>query len=163
VASAAQLGVAGQDGDDGLRLGGCDEVAGLIPKADDAGGVGDVDPLRICTEGVESDAEWVIEAAGEGFSAGGVAVGRLAAQDDDFAGGAVGDEEVAVGRGADQTRLLESLSVDLHLEARRRDGPCAVGTGNQRGAVVDRLVGMGFGQVGDGQLARTPGAPASSQ
>ena len=111
VASAAQLRVAGQDGDDGLRLGGCDEVAGLIHKADNAGGIGDVYPLRICTEGVESDAEWVIEAVGEGFSAGGMAVGRLSAQYYDLACGAVGDKKVAVGRGADQTRLLKALGV----------------------------------------------------
>ncbi len=158
VASAAQLRVAGKDGDNGLRLGGCDEVAGRVREADDAGGVRDVDPVRLRAQRIERDAEGVVEAAGEGAGDDGVAVRRASAQHHDLSRGAVGDEEVAIGRGADEPRLPESLRIELHLEASGSDGPRAVGTGNQRGAVVDRLIGVWFRQVGEGEFAANAGA-----
>ncbi len=65
------------------------------------GGVADVDVLGVGAGGVEGDAEGVVEAGGEFFDGGGAAVGGDAAEDDDGAGAGVGEEEIAVGGGAD--------------------------------------------------------------
>ena len=87
----------------------------------------------------------------------GLAVGVDAAEDLDFAGCALGEEEIAVGREANQPRIVEAGGVELHLEAFGRDGPGVGGAGNDVGAVIDGLVGRGIGQIGDGEMAADAG------
>ncbi len=76
-----------------------------------------------------------------------------------FAGLALGEEDVAVGRGADEAGIVEAGGVELDLEAFGRDGPGVVGTGNDGWAVIDGLIGRGLGrgQVGDGDVAADAG------
>ncbi len=112
----------------------------MVGKPLHRSGVPDVDVLRT-VGGIESDAEGVVQAAGEGGDLGGLAIGTDAAQDDDLAGPGVGEEKVAIGRGHDQARHREGATtaghvldvvgalhgsrvaarVERHLEAGRRD------------------------------------------
>ena len=87
----------------------------------------------------------------------GLAAGVDAAEDLDFAGVALGEEEIAVGREADEARVVETGGVELDLESLGRDGPGVGGAGNDVGAVVDGLLGHGLGQVGDGEMAAGAG------
>src|SRR5271168_4557971 len=108
-----------------------------------------------------------------------LACGGDAAEDDDGARLRVGYEEVAVGRGVDDARHDEgaggldgellhvigalhgpggvATGVELDLEAGGREGPGAIGPGDDGGAVVDGLGGLGLGQIGDGDLAADAG------
>ena len=70
-----------------------------------------------------------------------LAVGADAAEDLDLAGFALGEEQIAVGREAQQARIVEAGGVELHLEALGRDGPGVGGARNHVGAVVDGLIG----------------------
>ncbi len=87
-----------------------------------------------------------------------LAVGADAAQDHDLVAMRVSEEEIAVGSGADEARLLEvSGCVELDLEAGGSLGPCAIGPRDEIRAVIDRLGFPGLGQVGDGDLAADAG------
>ncbi len=129
VAAAAELGVAGDVGDDGLGLAGGVEVAIFVGEALDGGGVADVDVLRVGAGGVEGDAEGVVEAGGEFFDGGGFAVGGDAAEDEDGAGAGVGEEEIAVGGGGDEAGLGEGAVGELHVLA---GGGALEGRGSRR-------------------------------
>ena len=99
-----ELGVAGDVGDDGLGRAGGVEVAGLVGEALDGGGVADVDVLAGCRRDRrrcrrDGRGRWRSVSICVGF-----AVGADAAQDEDRAGAGVGEEEIAVGRGADEAR-----------------------------------------------------------
>ena len=117
MAAAAELGVAGDVGNDGLGFGGGFEIAIFVGEALDGGGVADVDVLGVGAGGVEGDAEGVVEAGGEFFDGGGAAVGGDAAEDEDGAGAGVGQEEIAVGGGGDKARLGEGAVGELHVLA----------------------------------------------
>jgi hypothetical protein len=89
----------------------------------------------------------------------------------------VGEEEIAVGRGADEARHGEGAAAERHhllvvrtlhgsgvaagiegdFEAGGRDGPCIGGTRNHMRRVVDGLIGLGLGQVGERDLAADAG------
>ncbi len=56
-------------------------------------------------------------------------------------------EEVAIGRGEDQTRLIDGCTVELDLEARGSLWPGIRWTGNLFRAIEDRLGGERRGQV----------------
>jgi len=58
----------------------------------------------------------MVESCREGLSCGYFAIGTNPAQHHDLSGTAVREEEIAVRRGANQTRLSEALCVHLHLE-----------------------------------------------
>ena len=97
-----ELGVAGDVGDDGLGGAGGVEVAGLVGEALDGGGVADVDVLRI-VGGIEGDAEGMVESGGEGLrSVSALPSAPTPRRTIRSAGAGVGEEEIAVGRGADQ-------------------------------------------------------------
>ena len=107
--------------------------------------------------GIEGDAEGLMEALGEDGGFFRIPFGVDAAEDLDFAGRALGEEEVAVGREANEARVVETGGVDLDFESLGRDGPGVGGAGNDVGAVVDGLVGRGVGQVGHGEMAADAG------
>ena len=177
VAAARELRVAGDDRNDGLDWSHRVQVARVIREALHAGGVANVDVLGVRAGGIEGDAEGVVEAGGEGLDGCGGAVGFDAAQDDELAGAGVGEEEVAVGRGADEARLGKGPGADAHvlrgigalergvvaagverdLEARGRDGPCAVGARDDVRLILDCLVRVGLGQVGEGDFVAHAG------
>ncbi len=157
MSAAAELCEAGKLGNDLLGLARCDQIAGLVGKADDGVGVADVDPLGIRSAGIEGDAEGKVEAVGEGRDRLRLAIRADAAQNPDLVAVRVRQEDVAVGRGAHQTRLAEALRIHLHLEAFGRDGPCTLGPRNHAGTVVDRLIGLRLGKVGHSDLAADAG------
>ncbi len=156
VAAAAQASAAGQVGQVFCSAAGL-EIAVLIGEAHDAVGVADVDVLRIRARGIESDAEWLVQAVGERRSLLRLAVGRDAAKDSDFSGCAFGEKEVAVGSDAEQAGIVETGGVKLDFEAFGRDGPRVCGAGDHAGAVVDGLVRGRCGQIGDGDMAADAG------
>jgi hypothetical protein len=90
-----------------------------------------------------------------------LAVGAHTAEDHDLAGIALCQEEIAVGRCADEAGILQAGGVKLHLEAFGGDGPRIVGSWNHRGAVVHGLIGSRGGQVGDRQVAADAGSLVS--
>ena len=107
VAAAAQASAAGQVGQV-FRGAAGGEVAVFVREADDAVGVADVDPGGIGSGGVEGDAEGLVEIGGKDRDLLRLAVGAYAAKDFDFAGLALGQEEVAVGGGADEAGIVEA-------------------------------------------------------
>ena len=109
MAAASELRVTRQGGDDGLWRGTGMEIAGVVGKADDGGGVGHVDIAWIDSR-VEGDSEGVVEAAGEVLDLRGFAGGAYAAKNQDRASPGVSHKQVAVRRGADQSRLAESAA-----------------------------------------------------
>ena len=98
-----------------------------------------------------------MEIAGEDGGFERLAVRADAAEDLDFAGGAFSEEEVAVGREADEARVVEAGGVELNLEASGCDGPGVGGAGNNVGAVIDGLIGGGLRQIGDCEMAANTG------
>jgi hypothetical protein len=114
VAAAGELGVTRNVGNDGLSGTGGVEIAQVVREALDGGGVADVDVPWI-VRGVEGDAERMVEAGGELFNLGGLAVGAHAAQDEEDAGAGVGEEQVAVGRDADEARHGEGACGSRHV------------------------------------------------
>ncbi len=99
VAAAAQAGRSRECRGRWSRRAGGVQIAGVIREALDGGGVADVDVLGVGGR-IEGDAEGMVEAGGEGLDLRGFAIGADAAKDDDRAGAGVGEEEIAVGRGA---------------------------------------------------------------
>jgi len=180
VAAAAQLGEAGELRNDLLGWARGYEIAGLVGEADDGVRVADVDPVWV--DGwVEGDAEGEVEAGGEGGDLLRFAVRTDAAEDEDLVAVGVGHEDIAVRRGAEETRLPEdgwgrwdggrlivnggrggggrevSAGVKGDLEAGRRDRPCVAGSGDEVRAVVDGFFGFGLGEVGEGDLVADAG------
>ena len=115
----------------------------------------------------------MIEAGGELLDLCGLAVGADAAKNEDSSGAGIGEEEIAVGCGADEARHGERAAAESHhllvvrslhrssvsagiegdFEASGRDRPCVGGAGNHVRRVVDGLFGLGFGEVGESDLA----------
>ncbi len=152
VAAAAELAAAGQVGE-GLRGLGRLQVAVGVGVADDRVGVADVDVFGVRTFRVEADAERHVEVVGKGGHLLRLAVGADAAEDHDLVLVGEGDEEVAVGRGADEARLVETGGVLGDGKADRGLRQRAFGTRDFFGARVDAGGGVGLGQVGDGDAA----------
>ena len=176
VSAAGELGVAGDVGNDRLGGAGGVKIAGVVGEALDGGGVANIDVLRVIG-GLERDAEGVVEAGGELFDMGGLAVGANATQDEEDTGAGVGQEEISVGRGADEARhgegargaghVFRSVStlersvvttrVEGHLEAGRSDGPRVCRARDDAGSIVDGLLRVWLRQVGNGNLVADSG------
>ena len=146
TAAARQVG-------DGLHGTAGRQVSILVGEAHDGVRVSNVDPLRMRAVGIKRDAEGLVQALGEDRRFFWISLRVDAAENLDFACGALGEEEVAVGREANEARIVETGGVELDFEALGRDGPGIVGAGNDGGAVIDGLVGRGIGQIGDGEMA----------
>ena len=97
----------GRCGTDLFRRSGGLHVAVAIGEAHDGVGVAHVDPLRIGAARIEGDSERLVQAGGEDRNLLRLAVLVAAAEDFDLAQVGFGDEEVAVGGGADLARLIE--------------------------------------------------------
>src|SRR6187402_396558 len=95
----------------------------------------------------------MVQTRGEILTLGHRAVCLHAAKDDDLACLGIGEEEVTVGCSADQTRLSEApLSVKRNGKAFRGDGCSALGTRDDRGAVIDGLLRIGCGKILNGEM-----------
>ena len=87
-----------------------------------------------------------------------LAVGADAAKDLDLAGLAFGQEQIAVGREAQQARIVEAGGIELDLEALGRDGPGVGGARRRPWGRCRRIArALGCGQVGDGEMAAGAG------
>ena len=95
------------------------EVSDAIGEAHDAVRIANVDVLRIRSQRIEGDAERLVQAVHKYLR--GLRRARLAdaAHDQDFAGPATGDEEVAIRRGADHPRIAEASCQAVDLKARQ--------------------------------------------
>ncbi len=107
--------------------------------------------------GIESDPERLVQAIGEDGGLLGLAVGAHAAKHPDLARLALGQEDVAVGRGPQQAGIVEPGGIQVHLEALGRLRPGIRRARNDQGAVVDRLIGRGRRKIGHGQMAAYAG------
>ena len=172
MAAARELGIAGDVGNDGFRRAGGVQIACVIGNSLNGSGVADVDVLRVVS-GIEGDAEGMVQAGGELLDLRGFAVGADAAKDQDGAGAGVSEKEIAVGRCPEQARHREcapaqlhvllvvstlhgssiASGVERHLEARRSNRPRVLRAWNHMRSIVDSLLGLGLGQVGESDLA----------
>src|ERR1700679_1131714 len=109
MTAAAELSEARKLWNNLLRFAGCDEVAGLVRKTYDRVRVSNVNPLGVRAAWIKSDAEGKVETISEGRNGLRLAVGPDAAQDPDLVAVRVGQEDIAIRRGAHQPWLLEAL------------------------------------------------------
>src|SRR6185369_12740559 len=94
--------------DDGFRITGRLQVTIAIGKAHDAVAVGDINPLRVLARRVEGDAVGLVEIAGKYAVLRRLRAALGKAIDADLVGFAVGDEQVAIWRGAHDARIVDA-------------------------------------------------------
>ena len=147
VPAAAQQ-AAGRDvRHDHLRFGSRVQVSVLVREPHDAARLADVDEARIRAGRIEGDAERPVEARREDLVDLRLARAVFRAQHAHAAGPALGDEEIAVRRGADQPRIVEAGLELLDAEAGGRLRPGVRGPRDDSRAVVDGLRRVGRRQV----------------
>ena len=157
MAAAAQASAAGQLGEVLRRAAGL-QIAILIREAHDAVGVANVDPLRIGAGGIEGDAEGLVQAGQRRRRlASGLPSASTPRKTLILPVCAFGEEEIAVGRDAQEPRIVEAGGIELDLEAFGRDRPGVCRARDDGGAVVDGLVGSWCGQIGDSEMAADAG------
>src|SRR6202051_3255358 len=103
------------------------QVSAPIREADDGVCVADIDPLRVAARREEGNAVGAVESRDEDGSLAGFAIGSDAAEDLDFAGAAFRQENIAVGGGTNQSRIVESSCVQLDGESVRPFWPRIIG------------------------------------
>src|SRR6185369_9032096 len=111
-------------------------IAILIGEAHYRVGVADIDPLRFRARRVEVDAERLVQAAGEHRHLLGLALAGDPAEYPDVAGFGLGHENFAVGRGANDPRIIEPARVLLYFEAGRDLRPRTLWTRHHLGAIA---------------------------
>ena len=146
---------AGQIGDM-LRRAARLQIAVVIRKANHFVGVADINPLRIRPRRIKRNPVRTLQAAGENLHLFRLAVAGHAAKHANAPGIALGQKNVAVGSGPQQSRILQSRGIHLHLESRRRHRPRILRTRHQLGAVVRRWVAYGCGKIFYRDLASRP-------
>src|SRR5206468_10118177 len=104
VASATELSITREIGDDGLGRVGSLQISGLVGESNDGRGVSDVDPLRIRASRIKRDAKGMIEASSVGANGSCLTGVGDAAQHQDGASLRVRYEEIAVGCSMDDAR-----------------------------------------------------------
>ena len=138
------------------------QIAILIGEAHDAVGVAHVDPGGVRPEGIKGDAEGLVQALGEDRDLGRLAIRANAAEDLDLAGLALGQEEVAVGRGADQPRIVQAGGIKLHFEALGAMGHALAGRGTMVGPLSTDSCCAGPGRSATVRWRRMPGASCAA-
>ncbi len=146
VAAAAKQSAAGEIANF-LRGAARLQVSIVIREAHDRAGVADVDPLRLRTGRIESDAEWFVEAGGEGLHLLRAALGVDPAHHFDVSGLALRQKDIAVGSRTDQPGIMESGGVELHGKSRRHLGPCVRRTRNHMRRRCGRGRGVGLRKI----------------
>jgi hypothetical protein len=102
-----------------LGLPGRRQIAIPVRIADDTVAVGDIDPLGVRTERIEGDAIRLVEPTGKDFVFGRPAAAGRNAKDAHRIGCAVGNEQVAIRRYANDARPSETGGHHLDRKARR--------------------------------------------
>ena len=150
----------GQAANDDLGLAQRLPVAGGIGEPHDLVRLGDIDEAWIGTGGIKSDAIGAVEPLGEDGRRGIAALGEHA----HLAGAALGQEDVAVRRGAQDTRSPEPFRHQLRHEAGRHAGQPALRPRHRIGLGRHRFRRMGRRQVAGldpMRPARPVGAPVA--
>ena len=151
---AIGLGEAGEDGFRGARG---VEVAVAVGVADDGVDGGDVEVLGVGAWGVEGDAEGEVQAGGVDFVLGGAGGALGGAEDADAAGGGFGEDDVAVGGGAEEAGVAEVFGVALDGEAWGDVGEGALRGLDDGGGVAGGAGGVGGGEGVWGDVAGDAG------
>src|SRR5438270_2442059 len=151
MAAAAQSPASGKIGDL-LFASSSFQVAILVRKANHRVGIADVDPFRIRSWGIKSDAKWLPQPAGKHLIALGLTVRGDAAQDFNYAGITLSDEQIAIRGRSDLTRIIETIGVQIDFESRGSLWPCVLRTRHKVGTIVYRLRRIRLRQIGHGDL-----------
>ena len=122
-------------------------IAVVIRKTHDRIHVGDIHPLRIGSQRIERDAERRIQAGGEDLHLLGLAVGGDSAEHLDVAAIGFSQEEIAVGSGADDARIVQPGRILLDLETFGRLRPRILGTGDNLGPGCGRFRRIRCGKI----------------
>ena len=118
----------------------------MIGKADHIAGVGDIDPLRVVTAREEGDAEGTGEPAGIDLVRHDLAAAFPETQHADTPWPGLGNEDIAIRRDTQHTRVGQAVSQKLDLESVRHKRRGTAARRHARG-VGDRWRGAGFGQI----------------
>src|ERR1035437_1486772 len=114
VAATAQESASGNFFYHRLRTGAGLQIAILIREAYYRIGVSYVDPFRFRAGRIEVDAERLVESGGENLCLLRAAIRSDATENLNLTGAAFGQEKIAIGRGPNQAREIESAGVELH-------------------------------------------------
>ena len=91
------------------------EVAIAIGETDDGIGIADIDPSRIGTGRIKCDAEWIGQSGRECRGQRGLCAARP--DNPDAAGAALGHEDIAIRRGADDPRTAQARGKKVDFKA----------------------------------------------
>ena len=150
VAATAEMSAAGKIGDV-FRRAASFQVSADIREANHGIRVADVNVLGI-VRGIKSDAEGLAETRGESGNLLRATVGIESAKDLDLSSLTVGEKDIAVGCGTDETRIFEAVSVKRDFESVGRLRQGSGRTGDDVGSVVDGFGSEGLGEIADGDL-----------
>ncbi len=139
MAAASQQSSARNIRNDHLRLSTSLKIPVLVREADNATGLGDVDPARFRAERVERDVERAVETGGEHLVHLRFSGPVFRAQHAHAPGTALREEDVPIGSCSDQTRILQTGLKLFDSEAVRRAWPRIGGTRHDPRAAVDGL------------------------
>src|SRR5580692_5030417 len=129
------------------------QIAVAIGKAHNRIRIANIDPLGIRSGRIKTDTEWTVKSRSESLRLRGLAVGTNSAEDQNVVGVAFGDEEIAVGRGANQSRLIKPGRIKLNFEARKNLWPRVLWTRHQLRAIAGRRRSERLGQIFERDLA----------
>src|SRR6202049_1897735 len=115
------------------------QIAEAVGKAYNFVGVADIYPLRILPRGVKRDSVRALQSAGEDLHLLGLAVGSQSPKNANASGSAFREEDVAIGSGPQQARIIQASRILLNLETCRRDGPGTCRSRNHLGTIFRRL------------------------
>src|SRR5437016_4617135 len=102
---------------------------------------------------IKGNAEWIVKPSREDLRLHCLSAGIRAAKNHYSVGMALGEEDVAIGSGAEQPWIVELLRIQFHFETRQRLWPRAVRARNHLRVVLHRLGSVRRGQIGYGELA----------
>ncbi len=130
------------------------QIAVTVGKAYNCVGVAHINPLRIFSRGVKGDSVRPLQSAGEDLHLLRLAVGSQAAKNANASGSAFREEDVAIGSGPQQTRIVQASRILINLETCRRDGPHICRSRHHVGTIFRRFRRVRFGKIIDRDLAR---------
>src|SRR5580698_253644 len=122
-----------------LRRSGCLQFSIPVRESDNGVCISYVYPLRTVAGRIEGNSVWLVESRGENCSLLRFAIAGDSAEDSDFPTAAFCEENIAVGGGPDQSRVIQSRSVLLHDESGWSFRPSAARTRHQLRSIACRL------------------------
>src|SRR5579863_9861433 len=99
------------------------QVSSMVRKADHLIDVANVDPLRVRSRRIKLNSIRLFQAAGEHLHLFRFAVAGHTSEDANTTGFRLCQKNVAVRRGSQQSRIVESGGIEFHLESWGRNRP----------------------------------------